>query len=198
MIRRARAGDPLAFEELIRPHLDSVRRFVFSFSSNWQDADDITQEALIKAFRAFPSFDGRAAVSTWLYTVARTAAIDWHRSRISRRGECDLLAPESHPGTQMQRGQDDAVAGKQEVERLWAAIQRLDDRSRVPLVLFEIEGLSYDEIAEVEQVPVGTIRSRLSRARQHLREALEDPSDAPMSAARPTDDDGCPLRRLHG
>lgn len=196
MIRKARAGDPLAFEELIRPHLDSVRRFVFSFSSNWQDADDITQEALIKAFRAFPTFDGRAALSTWLYTVARTAAIDWHRSRIGRRSDDDLLLPEAHSGAQ--RGQEEAFAGKQEAERLWAAIQRLDDRSRVPLVLFEIEGLSYDEIATIEQVPVGTIRSRLSRARQHLREALEAGTEAPASAARTTGDSEYPQRRLHG
>ena len=73
MFQKARAGDPQAFQELIRPHLDALRRFVFSLSSNWQDADDIAQEALIKAFRAFPSFDGRASLSTWLYTVARSA-----------------------------------------------------------------------------------------------------------------------------
>lgn len=196
MIRQARAGDPLAFEELIRPHLDSVRRFVFSFSSNWQDADDITQEALLKAFRSFATFDGRASLSTWLYTVARTAAIDWHRSRIGRRSDDDLLPEEALPGAQ--RGQEEAVAGKQEAERLWVAIQSLDDRSRVPLVLFEIEGLSYDEIATIEQVPVGTIRSRLSRARQQLRETLDAGSEAPASAARATADADYPQRRLHG
>lgn len=169
---------------------------MFSFSSNWQDADDITQEALIKAFRAFPTFDGRASLSTWLYTVARTAAIDWHRSRIGRRADDDELVPEAHSG--VQRGQEEAFAGKQEAERLWAAIQSLDDRSRVPLVLFEIEGLSYDEIATIEQVPIGTIRSRLSRARQHLREVLEPGSEAPASAARATGDSEYPQRRLHG
>jgi RNA polymerase sigma-70 factor, ECF subfamily len=172
VFQKAKAGDPQAFQELIRPHLDSLRRFVFSLSKDWQDADDIAQEALIKAFRAFPTFDGRAALSTWLYTVARSASIDWHRSRMGQASQREKALPSAHPAALP--GQDEACSQQQDRERLWQAIQRLDERNRVPLVLFEVEGLSYDEIASIEGVPVGTIRSRLSRARQELRQQLAE------------------------
>lgn len=170
MFQKARSGDPLAFEELIRPHLDSVRRFVFSLSSSWQDADDITQEALLKAFRAFPAFDGRASLSTWLYTVARSASVDWYRTRTARAAQREGPLGDSHPAPP--QSQEQVCADRQTANRLWAALQELDERLRVPVVLFEVEGLSYEEIAAIEGVPVGTIRSRLSRGREQLRELL--------------------------
>ena len=145
---------------------------MFSFSSNWQDADDIAQEALLKAFRAFPNFDGRASLSTWLYTVVRSASIDWHRSRLGQASQRENALPSVHPAPQL--SQDEACSQQQDRERLWQAIQRLDERYRVPLVLFEVEGQSYEEIAAIEAVPVGTIRSRLSRGRQELRELLAE------------------------
>jgi len=145
---------------------------VFSLSKNWQDADDVAQEALIKAFRSFPSFDGRCSLSTWLYTVARSASVDWHRSRMGQASQREKPLPSAHPAALP--GQDEACSQQQDRERLWQAIQRLDERNRVPLVLFEVEGLSYEEIAKIEGVPMGTIRSRLSRARQELREQLAE------------------------
>ena len=78
----------------------------------------------------------------------------------------------------MDLGQDEACSRQQDRERLWQAIRCLDERNRVPLVLFEVEGLSYDEIAAIENVPVGTIRSRLSRARQELRQRLAESQPA--------------------
>lgn len=166
---------------------------MFSLSSNWQDADDIAQEALLKAFRAFASFDGRCALSTWLYTVARSTAIDWHRSRLGQAGQRENPLPSAHPSPLLQ--QDEACGQQQECERLWQAIQSLDERNRVPLVLFEVEGLSYDEIAELEGVPVGTIRSRLSRARAELRDQLAE--SHPRSGVRGEPPAGS-VRRLHG
>jgi RNA polymerase sigma-70 factor (ECF subfamily) len=194
VFQKARAGDPLAFQELIRPHLDSVRRFVFSLSSNWQDADDIAQEALLKAFRAFHTFDGRASLSTWLYSVARSASIDWHRSRLGKAGQREHALPSAYPAALPR--QDEACSQQQDHERLWQAVQRLDHKQRVPLVLFEIEGLSYDEIAAIEGVPVGTIRSRLSRARQELRELLAEAE--PASGVRAEGRHADLLGRSHG
>jgi RNA polymerase sigma-70 factor (ECF subfamily) len=170
VFQRAQDGDPVAFQELIRPHLDSVRRFVFSLCSNWQDADDIAQEALIKAFRAFGTFDGRASLSTWLFTVARNANIDWHRSRLGRAAQREGELDEAHATPEP--GQEQTCAAREEHEQLWAAIHRLEEHSRAVLVLFEIEGLSYEEIAAVEGIAVGTVRSRLSRARQQLKGLL--------------------------
>lgn len=169
---------------------------MFSLSSNWQDADDITQEALLKAFRAFHSFDGRAALSTWLYTVARSACIDWHRSRLGRAAQQEKPLLDVQPASEP--AQDQSCAEKQDRERLWAAIARLEDHSRVPLVLFEIEGLSYEEIAAVEAIPVGTVRSRLSRARQQLRELLAGTSLVPHSGVTETTTATLPQRSSHG
>jgi RNA polymerase sigma-70 factor (ECF subfamily) len=195
VFQKARAGDPLAFQELIRPHLDSVRRFVFSLSKNWQDADDIAQEALLKAFRAFPTFDGRASLCTWLYTVARSASIDWHRSRLGQAAQRENPLPSTHPASLP--CPDETCSQQQLGARLWQAIQGLDERQRVPLVLYEIEGLSYEEIAAIESVPVGTIRSRLSRARQELRGQFAD--ELPVSGVRGGEPvEPAELERSHG
>ena len=194
VFQKAKAGDPLAFQELIRPHLDSLRRFVYSLSKNWQDADDIAQEALIKAFRAFPTFDGRASLSTWLYTVARSASIDWHRSRLGKAAQRENPLPSAHPTADP--GLDEACSQRQDRDRLWRAIWRLEERNRIPLVLFEVEGLSYDEIAAIEGVPVGTVRSRISRARQALREWLTETE--PKSGLRGDEELAPAIGRSHG
>ena len=170
LLSRAQAGDPQAFQELVRPHLVSIRRFVGSLASNREEADDIAQETWIRAFRAFGTFDGRSALSTWLCAVARSACFDWYRSRVG--GAAKVESPLSSLYPALEQIGEDALTRKREVALLWHALHRLDERSRVPLILFEIEGLSYDEIAALEGIPVGTVRSRLNRARQYLRELL--------------------------
>jgi RNA polymerase sigma-70 factor (ECF subfamily) len=181
----------LAFEELVRPHLDSLRRFVFSLTSNWNDADDITQEALIKAFRSFGTFDGRAALSTWLYTVARSSAVDWHRSRM---GKPRADVPLTLSLVDDVEGHDELLASKQGVDQLWGAIRKLDEKQRTALVLFDIEGLSYQEIAEIEGVPLGTVRSRLSRARAELQGLLQ----SGVTSVPPAASDEPPVRSAGG
>jgi RNA polymerase sigma-70 factor (ECF subfamily) len=172
LIQNARNGDPSAFEELVRPHLDSVRRFIFSLTSNWSDADDIAQEALLKAFRSFNTFDERASLSTWLYTVARSTCVDWSRSRI---GKVRPHKPLKDNEPAREPSQDELLEEKLNAELLWQAIERLDEKHRVVLVLFDIEGVTYEEIAAIENIPVGTVRSRLSRARSRLHELLNPP-----------------------
>jgi RNA polymerase sigma-70 factor, ECF subfamily len=174
LLERARAGDSRAFGELIRPHVPSIRRFAYAFARRWSDADDLAQEALLKAFRAMPSYEGRASLGTWLYSVTRSVCYDHHRSKLARArnaedpldelGEGAPASPLASPERQLE-ARDDA-------ELLWRALKALPAEFRVPLVLFEIEGLGYEEIASVEGVPIGTIRSRLSRARQQLRARL--------------------------
>ena len=83
LLERARAGDSRAFGELIRPHVPSVRRFAYAFARRWSDADDLAQEALLKAFRSMPSYEGRAALGTWLYSVTRSVCYDHYRSSLA-------------------------------------------------------------------------------------------------------------------
>ena len=184
LLERARTGDSRAFGELIRPHVPSVRRFAYSFARHWSDADDLAQEALLKAFRAIGSFEGRASLSTWLYSVTRSVCYDHYRSKLAhaRESEDSLdehaeMAPEAPHDTP-----DGLLERKDDAEQLWRAIKRLPAEFRVPLVLFEIEGLAYEEIAKVEAVPIGTVRSRLSRARQQLEVLLGGPELWPASA----------------
>jgi RNA polymerase sigma-70 factor (ECF subfamily) len=174
LLERARAGDGLAFGELIRPYVPSVRRFAYAFARNWSDADDLAQDALLKAFRAISGFEGRSSLSTWLYSVTRHVCFDHQRSQqVRARGSEESLevaavvdAPSPLPGP------DRVLETKHEAEQLWRALKSLPSEFRVPLVLFEIEGLEYQEIARIEGVPIGTVRSRLSRARQQLEVEL--------------------------
>lgn len=171
LIERAQKGDAAAFQELLEPHLETVRRIARSFSRNWSDADDIAQEALLKAFRSLHSYRHEAQFSTWLYQVTKNCCIDWYRGKQAKARERESeevdLAVDSRPN------QENLLRERHRATRLWDAIHQLDAIFRVPLVLFEIEGLSYQEIARVEGVPVGTVRSRLSRAKSQLLAQLE-------------------------
>jgi RNA polymerase sigma-70 factor (ECF subfamily) len=186
LLERAQAGDPAAFEQLIGPHVASVRRFALAFSRHWSDADDLAQEALLKAFDALASFEGRASLGTWLYAITRNVCHDFYRGRLAQgRKREDVLddddSGELHPDSQDRP--DELLVAKTQAELLWLQIKDLPPEFRVPLVLHEIEGLAYEEIAKIERVPVGTIRSRLSRARQRLKEALR--AGAPASVPPP-------------
>jgi RNA polymerase sigma-70 factor (ECF subfamily) len=194
LLLRAQRGDAQAFEQLIRPHLPSLRRFAYSFARRWVDADDLAQEALLKAFRSLKSFEGRSSLSTWLYTVTRSVGHDLYRSRQVQEGMRHEELDEVHvaPG----ESADSQLSAQSDAEQLWRAIKRLEPEFRVPLVLFEIEGLSYEEIAAIEHVPLGTIRSRISRARSKLRELLLEresflPPEGTSRPASPSD----PARR---
>lgn len=174
LLERARAGDRAAFGELIAPHVPSVRRFAYAFARHWSDADDLAQEALLKAFRAIAGFEGRSSLVTWLYSVTRSVCFDHYRGKLAHAREAeDPLDDhaESAPLTP-DAGPERLLEAKDDAELLWRALKALPAEYRVPIVLFEIEGLAYEEIAHVEGVPVGTIRSRMSRGRQQLHVLL--------------------------
>lgn len=182
LMSRARGGDPLAFEQLIRPHINSVRRFALSFAKNPVDADDLAQDALIKAYRSFHTFDGAAALTTWLYTVARSTFLDSRRGKLhkarGRERELDDAQPDDVPTQEARLGEREAA------EQLWSAIRELDAKFRVPLVLADVEGMTYEEVASIEGVPIGTVRSRIARARAKLAEALTQSTDPPTRHPR--------------
>jgi RNA polymerase sigma-70 factor, ECF subfamily len=149
----------------------SVRRFAYAFARRWSDADDLAQEALLKAFRSFAGFEGRASLATWLYSVTRSVCYDHYRGKLAHARDVEDPLEEHADNAPLspQAGPDRLLERKDDAELLWRALKALPAEFRVPLVLFEIEGLGYEEIAHVEGVPVGTIRSRLSRGRQQLK-----------------------------
>lgn len=181
LARAAAQGDVRAFEVLVKPHLSSVRRVAYSFCRNWTEADDLAQEALVKAFRSISTFVDGSACAPWLFAVTRSVCLDWYRKHkralliefdetVGQPREAEASSP-ANP--------ERALEAKTELARLWDAVRKLSPEFRIPLVLFEIEGMSYDDIARVEQVPVGTVRSRLARARALLQQVVDEEPQAP-------------------
>jgi RNA polymerase sigma-70 factor (ECF subfamily) len=185
LVRRAQHGDVRAFERLVDGHIPQLRRFARAFARSDQDADDLTQEALIKVYRSIGGYRFQSALSTWLFAVTRNAFVDMARSRAGR--ERTLAAAE--PTDDVFPSPDEVLARAEEHRRLWRAIRDIPPEFRTALVLVDIEGLSYDEVAAIEKVALGTVKSRVSRAREQLRQRLGDrrtPAAGPGNRATPT------------
>lgn len=177
LVERAIAGDSPAFEQLVGPHIATVRRIAFAFCHQRANADEIAQDALLKAYRFLNTFKG-GNLGPWLYSVTRSVCHDWYRHQKSR-GRMHEVELNEEQDLEHSVSPDSLLGARTENEQLWAAIRQLEPKFRVPLVLFEMEGLSYEEVARIEGVPVGTVRSRLSRARKRLLAMLAVPSVPP-------------------
>jgi RNA polymerase sigma-70 factor, ECF subfamily len=173
----AAAGDRDALERLLDRHADLVHAVCRRIVGNPEDALDATQEALIAVARGISRFDGRSRFTTWLYRIATNAALDELRRRKRRPVPHETL-PE--PGlaatTGRQASATDAVDARLTID---AALAQLPEEFRVPVVLRDLCDLDYAEIAAVLELPPGTVRSRISRGRVALAEALGNP--APVS-----------------
>jgi RNA polymerase sigma-70 factor (ECF subfamily) len=165
LIQRAKRGDSVATDALLRLHYDSVRAVCHRIVVNKADAEDATQHALISIVRALPGFDGRAKFSTWVYRIATNAALDEVRRIRRRPTPTDIDATFVLPvadGT-------GAVEAQLDVAQ---ALALLPEEYRTTLVLRHVADLDYEEIAEIQGVPVGTVRSRLARGRTQLANIL--------------------------
>ena len=184
LIARAQDGDVRAFEALLADHLPVVRRFARAFSRTDADSDDLAQEALVRVYKNLRLFRYQSAFSTWLYAVVRSAFLDAMKGRAGRmRLVEEPLRPE-HGNREGGQRPDDLAEGEDERRRLWRAIREVQPEFRTVLVLFDIEGCTYDEVAAIEGIAVGTVKSRLHRGRARLREILEDPgTSAPVPSS---------------
>jgi RNA polymerase sigma-70 factor (ECF subfamily) len=170
-VSRLRAGDRRAFEELVRTQQHRVYGLALRMLGNPAEAQDVAQEAFLRAHRGLAEFRGEARLSTWLYQIVsrlcltRLAGGD---RRLARDGEEALSRiADTRPGP------DQALEQGELGEALHRAIGELPEERRIVVVLRDVEGLAYEEIAEVLELPVGTVRSRLHRARLDLKEKLE-------------------------
>jgi len=163
-LARAREGDLGAFEELVRQYQADVWRFAFHFTRDRSLAEDVTQEAFLRAFRFLRSFRGDSKFTSWLFRIARNCAMDALRSRKS------TMAKEPPPPV----GPPDPEARLE----LAAALSAVTDEHRQPFLLIEVFGLSYQEAADVLNLRVGTVKSRMHRARQAMMSALAVEEDA--------------------
>ncbi|MBI3731050.1 MAG: RNA polymerase sigma factor RpoE [Burkholderiales bacterium] len=178
LVERVQRGDKKAFELLVSKYQRKLMRLVSRLVYDHAEAEDVVQEAFIKAYRALPNFRGESAFYTWLYRIGVNTAknhlvtqgrraptstdadVDEAESFVDADGLRDINTPES------------LLASKQIAETVNSAMLTLPEELRNAITLREIEGLSYDEIAEVMLCPIGTVRSRIFRAREAIAEKL--------------------------
>ena len=159
-----------SFEQVVLPHLEAAYRLARWHTRNAHDAEDVVQEASLRALRYFETFGGGNA-RAWFLRIVRNACADWRGRRL--RAAADEFDEQEHSGA-LPGSDPEAFLLDADVAALVAqAMRRLPDRLRQVLELRELQGLSYRELADVMQVPTGTVMSRLSRARQALRMALD-------------------------
>jgi RNA polymerase sigma-70 factor, ECF subfamily len=165
LIRRARSGDRRAFEELVAAHRHRLFTLAARDLGSAADADDAVQETLIRAWRALPRFRGDANFSTWLYRICLNAIADQRARRA--RGSGQSLADLEEPADPR-----DPIVEHELSSALQAALARLDDVYRTPVLLYDVLGRSYAEIAEILGVAEGTVKSRIFRGRTELARLL--------------------------
>ena len=180
LVRRARNEDMAAYDELVRRYQERIYATVYHMTSNHEDANDLAQEAFIKAFRALKHFKGGSSFYTWIYRIAVNKTINFLKQRKNRAhmslNDLDFNA-EHDPDlvaliSQKTPRRDIGLAELQ--EKLNAALQKLSEHHRLVVTLHDVQGLSHEEIAKIMDCNIGTVRSRLFYARQQLQAYLSD------------------------
>jgi RNA polymerase sigma-70 factor, ECF subfamily len=191
LITQARSGDQQALEQLLNQHADMLYAVCFRMCGHAEDARDLAQDVLVKVIEALDSFDGRAKFSTWMTKIAMNHCLT-HRRRQKLRGHASLdtltggtsESPSEGRGFEQTR-ELSAHAGVEHTEMqqvLRRAMQELDPDSRALLILRDVRDLDYGQISEVLDIPLGTVKSRLFRARAALRGRIETLWQADTSA----------------
>lgn len=174
LVSRARRGDPAAFEELVLRHQWGVYTLALRLTGSHHDAEELTQTVFLKAWRGLPAFRGEAAFSTWLYRLTRNACTDFLRRRGRSREDRSLDDPDLPPAADSAPSPEEALLLRERQQALTQAMDRLPEQARTILLLREVQGLDYQAIAQALDLPVGTVRSRLARARRALRDLLAE------------------------
>jgi RNA polymerase sigma-70 factor, ECF subfamily len=178
LVERAQRGDKRAFELLVTKYQRKLARLLSRFIRDAAEVEDVSQEAFIKAYRALPSFRGESAFYTWLYRIGINTAKNYLVAQGRRAPTVTVYDNEEAEGFE---GGDElrdintpenALMSKQIAQTVNSAVEALPDELRTAITLREIEGLSYEDIAEVMNCPIGTVRSRIFRARDAIAEKL--------------------------
>ncbi len=180
LVRRAQKGDLEAYDELIKRYQERIYATVYHMTSNHEDANDLSQDAFIKAFQALKSFKGGSSFYTWLYRIAVNKTINFLKQRKNKlhmslndldfntENNPDLVALISDKTPRREAGL------KELSEKLNEALLKLSEQHRLVLVLHDVQGQSHEEIAEIMDCNIGTVRSRLFYARQQMQAWLTD------------------------
>jgi len=181
VVRRVQSGDVAAFDQLILKYRERLYAVIYNMTSNREDTADLVQDAFIKAFQSINRFAGQSAFFTWLYRIAVNSALSHLRkSRLRTFFSLEQVNENDQPVAEVVAALTDDTSGaergafvKELQEKLNEAMMKLSIKHRTVVTLFEIDGLSHDEIAEVMECSVGTVRSRLHYAKQLLQAELQ-------------------------
>ena len=179
LIEQCRAGDIAAFEPLVEKYRQRVWRLAYNVLRDREEAWDVAQEAFIKAYQALSSFRGQSAFYTWLYRITMNVAADRARSRAAQgrafgtervpEEDWERVIADHNPG---ETSPADTASRREERQKIMQALDQLSEDHRRIIMLGDLEGLSYREIAETLEIPMGTVMSRLHNARKKLRDVL--------------------------
>lgn len=180
LVRRARNGDLAAYDELVRRYQERIYATIYHMTSNHEDANDLAQESFIKAYQALKSFKGGSSFYTWLYRIAVNKTINFLKQRKNKHhfslNDLDFNT-EHNPDlvALISEKTPHRDAGLTELQKkLNEALHKLSEPHRMVVVLHDVQGLSHEEIAEIMDCNIGTVRSRLFYARQQLQGYLAE------------------------
>ncbi|MFP4597055.1 MAG: RNA polymerase sigma factor [Persicimonas sp.] len=183
IVKRAQEGDREAFQELVERYQRKVYSICYGMLKNEPDSLDVSQEVFIKVFRYLENFNRNSSFYTWLYRITVNKCIDYIRKQ-SRRSEVDYddtiqrkseVSGDDNIMPSTLGIQPDRVYGRKELrEKMLGALDTLSEKHRTILILREVEGLSYDEMAEVLDISKGTVMSRLYHARRYFQDAIKE------------------------
>lgn len=180
-VEQARAGDTRAFDRLVSKHRGRMYAMIYQMVKNDADAWDLAQEAFIKAWRALPGFESRARFSTWLFRITHNVVYDWLRKRrmkvVSELNDevfdSGRIDPRASTAPRQHQRPDEAMQLSELQQRIHDGLDKLSEQHREVILLREIQGLDYKEIAEIIDSSMGTVMSRLYYARQKLQAYLQ-------------------------
>jgi len=178
LIQRAQRGDRSAFDDLVRKHERRAYQYAYRLTSNQEEACDVVSDAFIRVFSALANFKGNSAFSTWLYRIITNCFLDL-KKRDKSKYSVSLDQTYGSGDAEMERqieddgpAPDDIAERNERERRVEDAVSVLPEYQRAMIVMYHGEGLAYEEIAEALDLPIGTVKSRLNRARLQLREVL--------------------------
>lgn len=178
LIEKAKQGDIKAFEELIIEHEKTVYNIVYRMMNNVDDAYDLSQETFIKVYRQISSFDGKSKFSTWIYRIATNTCLDELRKRKGKETFSMNEMIESEDGQIISQyideseNTEDKILDKEQAQIIRQALSEVNENYRIIITLRDINNLSYDEIAQILNISLGTVKSRISRARKEMKRIL--------------------------
>ena len=183
LVERVQQGDKRAFDILVTKYQSRIVKVITRYIHDPIEAMDLAQEAFIKAYRALPNFRGDSAFYTWLYRIAINTAKNHIVAQGRRPPQDDVEASEAEyyegPSALKDSATPERMALRDEMQQvIFAAIEALPDDLRTAITLRELEGMSYEEIAEAMECPIGTVRSRIFRAREAVDKKLQPLMDA--------------------